>query len=289
MNKIDTIKIRELPLLPDILLHLNRVLHSKSVTIDAVNTIIEKDPALTAKILKLANSSYYGLSYLVGTLKKAITVLGFNTIRNLAVTVSVSGVFTRNHHRSIDVQELWHHSIGCAIASKSLLSKKDPVIQEKAFMCGILHDIGKIIIFLNLPEDTKKILDKIRGNKFLTQSEAERELLGFDHSDLGSFIAEKWHFPKELACSISLHHNPEQFASFTDKLENRNEAETLIYSVYAGNQIAKAMALGTSSDPLVSNINPVTWEKLGITEKNLPSILLNIKENFRDVIDSWNM
>ena len=289
MNKINTLKIKELPLLPDILMKLNRVLHSKSVTIDTVNTIIEKDPALTAKILKLANSSYYGLSYMVGTLKKAITVLGFNTIRNLAVTVSVSGIFAGNTHRSVDVQKLWHHSIGCAIASKSLLSGKNPLIQEKAFMGGILHDIGKIIIFLNFPEDTKKIIEKIKGNKLLTESEAERELLGFDHSDLGSFIAEKWHFPKELACSISLHHNPEQFASYTDKLENREEAELLIYSVYTGNQIAKAMALGTSSDPLASNINPPAWQKLGITEKDLPSILLKIKENFKDVIDSWNM
>lgn len=289
MNKIDRLKIRELPLLPDILLNLNRVLHSKSVTIDAVNTIIERDPAITAKILKLANSSYYGLSYMVDTLKKAITVLGFNTIRNLAVTVSVSGIFARSSHQSIDVKELWHHSIGCAIASKSLLSKKDPLIQEKSFMCGILHDIGKIIIFLNLPEDTKKILEKIKQNRLLTQCEAERELLGFDHSVLGSFISEKWHFPKELACGISLHHNPEQFASFTDKMENREEAELLIYSVYTGNQIAKAMALGTSSDPLVSNINPIAWEKLGIREKDLPPVLLNIKEIFKDVLNSWNM
>jgi HD-like signal output (HDOD) protein len=225
----------------------------------------------------------------VDTLKKAITVLGFNTIRNLAVTVSVSGIFDKNANQSIDIKELWHHSIGCAIASKSLLSKKEPLIQEKSFMCGILHDIGKIIIFLNLPEDTKKIAGKIKENKSLTQSEAERELLGFDHSDLGSFIAEKWHFPKELACGISLHHNPENFASFTDKLENREEAELLIYSVYTGNQIAKAMALGKSSDPLVSNINPIAWEKLGITKKDLPDIILNIKENFKDILNSWNM
>ncbi|MEQ8188059.1 MAG: HDOD domain-containing protein [Candidatus Eremiobacterota bacterium] len=289
MNKINTLKIKDLPVFPDILLNLNRVLHSKSVTIDTVNTIIERDPALTAKILKLANSSYYGLSYMVGTLKKAITVLGFNTIRNLAVTVSVSGIFTANTSRSVDVQKLWHHSIGCAIASKSLLTGKNPLIQEKAFMGGILHDIGKIIILLNFPEDTKKIIEKIRGNKLLTESEAERELLGFDHADLGSFIAEKWHFPKELACSISLHHNPEQFPSFTGKLENREEAELLVYTIYTGNQIAKAMALGTSSDPLVSNINPTAWQKLGITEKDLPSVILKIKENFKEVIDSWNM
>ena len=289
MNKIDRIKIRDLPTLPDVLLQLNRVLQSKSVTIGTVNTIIERDPALTAKILKLANSSYYGLSYRIDTIKRAITVLGFNTIRNLAVTVSIFNIFEKNGHPFIDIKTMWHHSIGCAIASKALLYKREDLLQEKAFICGILHDIGKIFIFQNLPHDADKILKKLKEVKSLSQWEVEQELLGFDHTLLGSLIAEKWHFPKELACGISLHHKPEDFVSFSDKLENSEEAELVLYSVYTGNQIAKAMALGISSDPLVSNINPIAWEKLGITEKDLPSVLLKIKEIFKDVLNSWNM
>ena len=278
-------RIREIPTLPSVLMQVNNVLSGNSQTIEAVSGIIEKDPALTAKILKLANSSYYGLSYRVDTLKKAITVLGFNTIRNLAFTVSVFNIFNKESGTSLDLKGLWYHSLGCAIASKALLKKMDPLLQEKAFMGGILHDIGKVIICQNLPGEMKKILQVMRTNKSVRQSALEEKLLGFNHAEIGSYIAEKWHFPRELVLAINLHHSPLTVSEMNEK----KEVEILVSGAYVGNQISKALALGKSSDIIVTDIVPSTWDLLNITHRELPEILFNIKTMFGDVLSSWEL
>ena len=152
--------------MPTVLLEVNRVMNSPSVTVEIVGDIIKKAPSITSRVLRMANSSYYGLSYQVDTLKKAVTVLGFNTIRNLAVTASVYKLFGGEENLSFDIKGLWYHSLGCAIASKALLYKMNPILQEKVFICGILHDIGIIVISENFPAEIKEVQKEINENKF---------------------------------------------------------------------------------------------------------------------------
>jgi len=289
--RVDAIvkRLRELPSLPTVLLEVNRVMNSPAVTVDEVRDIISRDPSITSKILRMANSSYYGLSYRVDTLGKAITVLGFNTIRNLAVTASVYDIFEKKECKSIDIKGLWYHSLGCAIAGKGLICKMDPVLQEKVFICGILHDIGTIIISENLQDYMEEILDEIKQNKSLPQSNLEERLMGCNHGELGAFVAEKWNFPRELSDGIRFHHNIFSYLSIHRKEKLSPEAAIIVSAVYAGNQVAKAMGLGKSSDEYVCNINPLVWKYLNITKEDFPQILFKIKRNFDEVMRSWKL
>jgi len=273
-------KIKELPTLPFVVLQLNRILRDETATIEEINSTIARDSSLTSKVLRLANSSYYGLSYHVDTLTKAIIILGSNTIRNLAVTISLSKLFDNPSASSFDIKGLWLHSLGCAVTSKAFVSKKkDPVSYEKAFIAAILHDIGKLVIYLNLPDKMDTVIETINKEANLNPSEIERNILGFTHSDVGAYVAEKWHFPRELTDAIKFHHNPE---TAKDNLE-------LIYAVHAGNEIAKALAFGKSTCEKVRNINPSTWKILEITEDDLQTLLLEVKMNFYSIVDSLNL
>lgn len=287
-------RVKDLPVLPSVVIQVNRALENESASINELGEIIDKDSALTTKLLRLANSSYYGLSYKVDTIKRAISVLGFNTVKNLAVTVSVDKVFRRGMDASFDVRALWEHSLGCALSSKLLLSSKDPILREEAFLCGIIHDIGKVVIASNMPDAMQEVMKKISGDKKTSQSNAEREVMGFTHADVGALVAEKWHFPKKFSLTIKFHHHPGQSPYGPNTKPPQTEtplAESgvkLLYAVYTGNVLAKIAGLGKSPDNHVEKITPLVWEILGRSESELPDMVETVTKDFEAILSSWN-
>lgn len=271
LNRID------IPTLPSVVMEVNRVLMDDYQRIEVISEAIGSDAALTTKVLRIANSSYYGLSYNVDTLTRAITILGSDTIRNLALTISVHNLFSGKDSNYFDFKSLWYHSLGSAIASKALVGKTDAVLQEKAFICGIIHDIGKLIIAQNVPEDTEKILEKLGDDPAATQSDIEMDVLEITHSEVGSIVADKWQLPKEFAEVIRFHHYPKTPVHANEVLLN------------AGNQVSKALALGRSTDEKVQNIEPAVWKKLGLSEVEVSQILPKIKRDFEDLTSSWQL
>lgn len=275
--------LKDIPTLPSIALRINKILKNDYISTREIGSEIEKDPSLTSKVLKFANSSYYGLSYNVNTVTRAITVLGINTIRNIAITTSVFEIFNSKKRFPFDIIGLWYHSLGCAIASKALISRADHLLEEEAFICGILHDIGKVIIALNMPDLMEDVLSGIRKGK--SQSDAEIDVIGYTHSDVGALLSEKWHLPEELGEAIRFHHRPQ----YHDDSKTLKGHPFLLYAVYAGNQISKALALGKSTDLIVSGIDPVTWSTLHISESELREILFSIKSDFEFILESWKL
>jgi putative nucleotidyltransferase with HDIG domain len=279
----------DLPELPTVLMEVNRLIRKPTITVNEISNLIVKDPALTSRILRMANSSYYGLSYKVATLSKAISVLGFNIIQNLGITVTIFKMFNKCNPALLNIKGLWHHSLGCAIASKFILKKKSRVLQEKAFLSGILHDIGKVIIAENFPEETNKTLTKLREDEFSTQSELEKDFIGYTHSDFGAFIAEKWQFPPELSIAIRFHHNPQIFLDNISGDDDHKDTLCLLLAVHAGNQLAKLLNLGKSSDNKVDIIEDLTWEYLNIDSDNIEEVLMDIRDAFDEVLDDWGL
>jgi len=277
-------RVKDLPTLPSVVLKVNQALMDSSATIGYVSGIVGKDPALTSKVLRLANSSYYGFSYHVDTLSRAITVLGFNTIRSLATTVSVFKIFGTKVFDSLDMKGLWHHSLGCAIASKALVRTMETEIQEKAFVCGLIHDIGKVVIAQNLPEETGEVLKRLEDGNAPDMAETEKDLIGFTHADAGAFMAERWHFPKEFSEAIRLHHS-----AAVSRDEPAEGPSVLTYAVYAGNQVAKELGLGRSRNRRVREIQPLVWKRLGLSGKELPGLFERVRDDFTAVVKSWNL
>lgn len=272
-------KVTDLPSLPEVVIQLNDLLKDSSTGLDIVTDMIEKDAGLSSKVLRLANSSYYGLSSQVDSVSRAIIVLGFNTICNVVMSVGISSLFKQQKKvADIDMAGLWIHTLGCAVSSKVLMQKKNEVEAEKAFVCGILHDIGKAVIAAGLPEEQKKIVSLMSvHNKTLIQAEAE--VFGIDHAEVGYAIAGKWHFPDYILDVIKYHHRPSAARMVPD----------ITSAVHLGNSISKALAFGKSTEPRVTPIDPFAWKQLGIKEIDIPHLITRIQDEFDLAMEIWMM
>ncbi|MBI5140614.1 MAG: HDOD domain-containing protein [Nitrospirae bacterium] len=278
-------KVRDLPPLPSVVLQVNRALKESSVSIDEIGGIIEKDASLTVKLLKIANSSYYGLSYNVDTVTRAVSVLGFDTVRNIAVTLSMGKVFSRIPEDLLDVGRLWNHSLGCAIAAKILVGKKEKILREEAFICGIVHDIGQVVIAQNLPEAQRKIRKRMASESSVSLSAAEIDELGFTHAEVGAYLADKWHFPTKYAEAIRFHHNPCDAATGDSSACDKR----LVAAVFAGNMVAKHSGIGFGIGEASEQIPDDVWGCFGRTSDDLDTIVEETHQDFNEVVAGWGM
>lgn len=281
MQAIDLLKkIHELPTISVVAHKINEATHNESLNSKSLGRIIAADPSLTAKVLKLSNSAYYGLPRQISSLERAVTVLGFHTVKGLALSVAVFNLFQSDGQGGFALNELWCHSLACGIAAKALLLVANRPLAEQAYVGGILHDIGKIAVASLLPAEMPKILSQIQetGQR---QSEVEMDILGFTHQKIGALLADTWNFPAEYTYLVLYHHGP--FAPLLD------HQQILARAVFAGNKIAKALHLGKSTDPGIHKISNDFWEALGISARNLPATLATIKSDYAKMAAAWDM
>ena len=199
----------ELSSLPTTTMQMMKLLDDETVEASRVLEVIEKDPSLTANLLKLANSAFYGLRRKVGSTREALILLGNQTIVTLAFATSMGDVLRGplSAYR-LDRNALWHHALGTALAATHLASiSGDQETRERAFTAGLVHDIGKLL--LNRPLKSK--LDQLPPDcGFSCLLEAETNILGYNHAEAGASLAEAWNFPAYLVGVIRNHHeNPD--------------------------------------------------------------------------------
>jgi putative nucleotidyltransferase with HDIG domain len=276
-------KIQDLPTLPAVANQLNIESQKDTFTAGSLSEIIGKDPPLSAKVLKLSNSAYYGLTRQVTTIDRGVALLGINTIRNLALAVSIFKIVRQGKSAIIDLKSLWHHSLGCAVAAKVVARVKNPQMEEEAFLCGIIHDIGLFAMINMFPEKMEEVLGLMQHNG-MRQIDAERKVLGYTHTEAGAVLAESWNFPEKHARGIRFHHNP-----FVKSIDPDEPNSTLVFAVYAGNQIAKAMDLGMSIAQGEGGIIPEAWKTLGVLVNDLPALKIVIKTDYDNILQNWSL
>ncbi len=201
-------KLGEVSTLPQVLQRILQVTSDPNAGASDLQDILRVDPALTAKILKVANSAYYGLSQKVVDMKKAVVFLGFKTVKNLAVAASVCDLFKSEENiNDYSRKELWKHSVVVAICAKSIALRAGLKISEEVFTAAIMHDIGIVMEDQFFNKDFARVLQDPRleteGMPFV-----EKEVFGFDHAQLGERVAEHWKIPKEISRIIASHHQP---------------------------------------------------------------------------------
>ncbi len=293
-------KLKQLPVLNHVFHDLNRAMQDDSLTVDRVASIVERDPALTTNVLKLANSSFYGLSYQVSSTKRAIMVLGLSTIRNLALAASLIDSFKRGPVSVLSLKGLWQHMFGAALCSRLLIGARAPWLQEEAFLCGLIHDIGKLILCMNFPVETREVIKAVQGKVEARVWQRELKVFGFTHAEVGAYMAEKWRLPKRFSRAISSHHHYDRTehdeAATLDRLLpqtasssecREKDAVVLAASVCAGNQVAKAAALGASWDAKVSCLQDEVWNNLGVDEDHLKTLSDVARVQFNDAQEAW--
>jgi len=184
-------KVGDLPTLPIVATRINHEIENKSLTAHGLGKIITEDSALTTKVLRLANSAFYGMPKQIANIDKAVTILGFNTVKNLALSLSIFSLFKENKQTTavrprsyaIDLPGFWNHSLACAVCAKVLITIRSRQLAEEAFLFGILHDIGKIVFINNNLTDMEKVVT-YSMDKGIPQDEAETDIFGFNHQQV---------------------------------------------------------------------------------------------------------
>ncbi|MCB2181793.1 MAG: HDOD domain-containing protein [Desulfobulbaceae bacterium] len=274
-------KVGDLPTLPTIANQINLEMQKNSLTAKSLGKIISTDTSLSAKVLRVANSAFYGLPREVTSLDKAVMVIGFDAVKNIALSISIFSLFEKEGDSFVDVSGLWLHSIGCGVSAKNIVEVGSKQLGDDAFLMGILHDIGKVVLISKLPDDMKKVID-LMTNKEMNQRQAELEIFGFSHDRVGSLLLQNWNFPPTIVQTVKFHHKIE----FNEK--NMDEhIPLLIHSLFIGNQIAKILGLGLSTDMERVNIPEEVWSRLKIKREQLPLLRDKIKNQYDLLTESW--
>ncbi len=206
-----------------------------------LTSIIEKDPNLTVRIMKLANSAYYGLPQKITNLSHAIMILGFKTLRNLVIGVYTHDAFFsfKLETTKVSSEDLWWHLVSTAIATESVSNATGFINKEEAFLAGMLHDIGKVILAKLFPKYVDALIT-LASARSLTYEQAEKEMEFPDHVFVAKYLLEKWKFPEIIRIPVEFHHNPggvqdESFKDITAIVHASDVISSILNQKAAGN------------------------------------------------------
>ncbi|RKY90521.1 HD family phosphohydrolase [candidate division KSB1 bacterium] len=266
-------EVEDLPTLPRTILKITEVVNNPRSSAKDLAKVITDDQVLTARLLKLVNSSFYGFPQKISTVTGAIVLLGFDAIRNLLLTTSIFDLFSnKNRKDRFKREKLWDHSLGCAVGAKVIGNSLGYEKIEELFVSGLLHDIGKIVEILFLPEDFAKVASMVE-NKNILMITAEEHVLGYTHSEVGKLLVERWNLPPKIVNVIAYHHQPTLAGKFSK--------EAAI--VHLADILCRAMNMGSGGDNKIPPLNKSAWETLQLKLGSIEPIMEEMEKEFEDI------
>ena len=258
----------ELPPMPNIILKAREIMEDSGSSLKDLAGVIEHDQAIVARVLALANSAYYGLSGLVSSIQHASILLGQKTLGEL-ITIAASSQLLNKQLKGYRLHpgDLWKHSLAAALGSRIIAEKIDTEGVEDAFIAGLLHDAGKIILDPYIFEREKSFKKALRNGQ-PTIIEAEKEILGFDHAEVMSRAIRFWRYPENQSTAIRYHHYP-----------SRAENSELAFIVHLADFIAKEAGFKSEEGVLQTEIDPQTLGHLGFQQEDLNPIIAEVAES----------
>ena len=247
--------IYDLPTLPTTVARMIEVIDQPSTSASTLAKIISSDQVLTAQILKLANSAYYGFPRRINTITLAIVVLGFETLKNLVLSVSVIDGFSRyQHSMPFDVHLFWEHAIATGLGSRMIAREAGYQIAGEAFAAGLLHDIGKYVMSLHFKTSFERIVNRMIDEDLPMFVIEEQELDGVNHAHVGAWLIEKWNLPEQIVQAVQFHHN----------LDQRESGEKLAAIIHFADYLAKKLGVGYSGDMSTPSFDEDVIPELGL-------------------------
>jgi putative nucleotidyltransferase with HDIG domain len=206
-----TAKINTIPTLPIVCIRVMQVTADPNSSANDLMNIISPDVSLTTKILKIANSPFYGITREISSLQHAVTILGFPEIRNLVIsTVAFESFKNFKQDDKFDIKKFWSHSFCCGLAAKTMAADLK-ISSNDLFVAGLIHDIGKLAIYMTFPMEFLKLNDIMSPIKLkYTAFEIEKDTFGITHDEVGMRLLKKWMFPENLLMAVGFHHRPEE-------------------------------------------------------------------------------
>lgn len=263
-------EIRDLPSLPLAADSITRAVLDENSNAQTIALSISKDPSFASRILRVVNSAYYGFYRQITSIKEAVALLGTNEIRMMAMAITVYDLFKVKESMKFNRKNLWMHGVAVAYMADYLQRMLRKGIEE-AYVAGLLHDIGKVVLDQFFPDETHEILQLFEGSE-MSYLEAEREVLGMDHGELGFLIAERWNLPAEITVGIRYHH------ATSGEIEVEPAAAIIHLSDYFAWQVGY---VGSPDDPPKGGHLSECLKALGLEEDRVESLMVTLKEGFK--------
>ncbi len=275
LGLLDLIKNNDgVPSLPVIFTQINEAVEDPRSSMRDIAQIISTDQSLSARLLRLVNSAFFGFPTKIDTISHAVTIIGTKQLRDLALATTVIHLFKGVPEDLVDMKSFWQHSIACGIAARLLSSYHCESNIEHFFVAGLLHDIGRLILYEKNAAQLQNILSRANENTELLHR-VEREVMDFDHADVGGLLLREWRLPSNLEEPVKYHHRPTRAPRYA--------TESGI--VHVADLLANAMELGTSGECLVPPLDERSWDDLGLSSSILGPLTGQMDQQYHDSID----
>ncbi|ACL73322.1 metal dependent phosphohydrolase [Thioalkalivibrio sulfidiphilus HL-EbGr7] len=259
---------------PEIIIRLRQDMESPKSTAESLAKIVMQDPNLSARILHMANSAMYGLNHRIETVSRAISIIGQRALYHLALAVSATKTFSKLPSELVNIAVFWRHSVFTALIARNLAQRCHVLHPERLFVGGLLHDIGSLVLYHRYPDILRDSLLAARGNEEVL-AQQERELIGFDHAEVGGALMEMWGLPESLQQAVAFHHRPGATA---------NNMEVAI--VHLADTLANRTDQGSFSEfgAFASMPHPGVWKTLGLDEDITEDLWRDVNMQFMETL-----
>ena len=234
------------------------------------SSIISSDPSLAVRLLRIANSSFYGLSSKVETIIHALGIVGIEQLTELVLATIMVDQFKGIDKDLVNMQSFWMHSVGCGLAARAIAKNIGERHVEPYYTASMLHDIGSLIIYKEIPEKAREILTRCKSEG-LSLSTVEEEVLGFTHAEVGAVVFTQWGLPESLVVAVRYHHRPSE----------AKDHPLFSAIVHLADIIAYEMNFGTGGEPTIPVLDPTAIQRTALTR----SFLTDIQDTVRDQVD----
>lgn len=261
--------------LPDVFVRINQLVENPNSSIADIVKVINLDPGFSIRLLRVANSSFYGFSSSIDTISKAVSVIGTSQIRNLALSTAVASSFAGLPNTLVSMENFWRHSLFCGLAARKLAMLTGKCDAEAVFTAGLLHDIGELVIFNRQPELAKEALLRVLDSgDVVPMYQAEQQTMGFNHAQVGAELARHWNLPSMLEECIAYHHDIQA--------AKRYPRETAI--VHIANIFALMAEIQTLEPADVEPVDVTAWAITGLSEAD--AIAAVVHETQLEIIEA---
>ncbi|MBX3617518.1 HDOD domain-containing protein [Nitrosomonas sp.] len=268
--------VRSIFSLPDAVMRINELIDSGDATNSELERVISSDPALTAKLLKFANSSYFGFSGKIETVIKAISIIGHKELHNLVIATSVTSTFKGISSDLVDMDTFWNHSITCGVTARLLSSSVAG--RERFFIAGLLHAVGRLVLFNQYPKESAAVLNYMSQGEDAVAA-AERKIFGFTQAQLGAELLKQWKLPSNIWKIVECQCN-----STKDK-EFQYDAKTLCAAIYVAMSINPCTNQPVNLDKAISDRVFALWNDLGLTAEIVESLITVAKLQVTEILN----
>ena len=269
-------KVESFPSLPGATTKLVSLIDDPNAAVAEIEEILRMDPGLTANVLKLSNSAYFGFPSKIGSVHKAIILLGAKRLMQLVMTSCVNSVMNKSiPGYDLPPGEMWRHSIAVSVAAEGLIEELNIPEADEIFTAALLHDVGKLVLGEFVKDDIAKI-EKI-VSKDVSFEVAEQAVLGIDHAEIGAKILESWGLPEEIVSAVRWHHDPDA----------ADTTSTLIDIVHVANVLCLMIGIGVGREGLQYRPSPVVTKRLGIKSAHIEKVASHTLDWVSDLTDVY--